>query len=481
MRVITPFTAVMFLLAGILLPPVGEAAKVSKECKSSRKCRSAIVTRTNKAIKAGLKQLDRCHLQRDKGKSTADCNQVDGAALLAKGAGLINKRCSATDPVRALFRGSDPVSALSETLTLALSDSGSTVQGNPNLAGDKAAAKCHKTIGKARTALVNSMIRQATSCQKVADIGACTFAATTCTSAIAPVSAGADSRRAALDRACNGVDLSFVGACSPFPDCVIDSAFETASLLSASLYSTPEICGDGVVQPPGEQCDDGNDVNDDGCTNTCTASACGDGVEQAGEECDDANILDTDACVTGCKDAVCGDGFLHEGVEQCDDGNTDPSDGCSNCEIAAIACDPSIGYRVTVGVDFDSVSYDLNAITLNLSYPVGVSIPGKNQEPSVQERLTILVGNPGDLSAIGNDQDVDSNGTDETLTIGYLSFADTPENPTDGIPPGDEIEVRFDCAEGANFSGEDFGCQVSSANDILSNPIPATCSVRVSE
>ncbi|MCA9687107.1 MAG: hypothetical protein KC457_33385, partial [Myxococcales bacterium] len=34
-------------------------------------------------------------------------------------------------------------------------------------------------------------------------------------------------------------------------------------------------CGDGNVDP-GEDCDDGNDVDGDACTNDCIAAACGD-------------------------------------------------------------------------------------------------------------------------------------------------------------------------------------------------------------
>ncbi|MEZ4450555.1 MAG: DUF4215 domain-containing protein, partial [Nannocystaceae bacterium] len=58
-------------------------------------------------------------------------------------------------------------------------------------------------------------------------------------------------------------------------------------------------CGDGIVQPQSEECDDGNDANDDGCLNACIAAKCGDGV-------------------------------LRTGVEECDDGNLDPEDGCND-------------------------------------------------------------------------------------------------------------------------------------------------------
>ncbi|MBX7084217.1 MAG: DUF4215 domain-containing protein, partial [Nannocystaceae bacterium] len=57
---------------------------------------------------------------------------------------------------------------------------------------------------------------------------------------------------------------------------------------------------------------------------------CGNGLADEGEECDDGLMnLDTAACTTTCTMASCGDGFVHAGVETCDDGNTDPGDGCA--------------------------------------------------------------------------------------------------------------------------------------------------------
>src|SRR5688572_16328306 len=58
-----------------------------------------------------------------------------------------------------------------------------------------------------------------------------------------------------------------------------------------------DLCGDGVIERD-EWCDDGNDVEDDYCTNRCTLNECGDAVAQSGEECDDGNSSDTDACTT---------------------------------------------------------------------------------------------------------------------------------------------------------------------------------------
>ena len=58
---------------------------------------------------------------------------------------------------------------------------------------------------------------------------------------------------------------------------------------------------------------------------------CGDGkVWQGQEECDDGNRINTDACTNACTKARCGDGIVYEGHEDCDDGNQDNDDFCYN-------------------------------------------------------------------------------------------------------------------------------------------------------
>lgn len=46
-----------------------------------------------------------------------------------------------------------------------------------------------------------------------------------------------------------------------------------------------KICGDNIVDI-GEQCDDGNVLNDDGCSSVCKKEICGDGIKQTNEQCD---------------------------------------------------------------------------------------------------------------------------------------------------------------------------------------------------
>jgi cysteine-rich repeat protein len=96
---------------------------------------------------------------------------------------------------------------------------------------------------------------------------------------------------------------------------------------------TTTSCGNAVVTT-GEACDDGNDSDMDGCLLDCTHAVCGDGVRNDYvEPCDDGNDDDTDDCVAGCRRAECGDGFLRDGIEECDDGNDEAGDGCANCDI----------------------------------------------------------------------------------------------------------------------------------------------------
>lgn len=102
-----------------------------------------------------------------------------------------------------------------------------------------------------------------------------------------------------------------------------------------ALEDAPEGCHDGDLDL-GEECDDGNYANNDGCVNPCVFASCGDGYTFAGnEDCDDGDADNTDACLVGCVAASCGDGFTHADVEPCDDGDADNTDTCiDTCELA---------------------------------------------------------------------------------------------------------------------------------------------------
>ena len=132
----------------------------------------------------------------------------------------------------------------------------------------------------------------------------------------------------------------------------------------AFYCATPDpVCGNGIGEQ-GENCDDGNLTNGDGCSdacnvengyacryqqahpnNVCHAITCGDSFLDNGEQCDDGNTTNGDGCDSSCAvesnwlcteedhsvchAVVCGDGVV-EGSEACDDGNTSNGDGCNN-------------------------------------------------------------------------------------------------------------------------------------------------------
>jgi cysteine-rich repeat protein len=83
---------------------------------------------------------------------------------------------------------------------------------------------------------------------------------------------------------------------------------------SGGTSTTP--CGNGMLDPPAEACDDGNQVAGDGCSPDCHTETdwicptpgkpcgytvhCGDGVVAGAETCDDRNTAAGDGCDGSC-------------------------------------------------------------------------------------------------------------------------------------------------------------------------------------
>ena len=103
------------------------------------------------------------------------------------------------------------------------------------------------------------------------------------------------------------------------------------------FYYDP-VCGNGVLEDI-EECDDGNTVSGDGCSDLCTAeegfansSICGNYIVEPGEECDEGNPPVLESCSPDCKFVACGNGVVDLG-EDCDDGSE--SAACnSDCTFA---------------------------------------------------------------------------------------------------------------------------------------------------
>ena len=143
-------------------------------------------------------------------------------------------------------------------------------------------------------------------------------------------------------------------------------------------------CGDGTLDP-GEECDDGNNVDGDGCSADCTVEGfCGDGVLDPGEECDDGNNVDGDGCSANCTvEGFCGDGVLDPG-EECDDGNNVDGDGCSaNCTVerAGDGCTPGFWKQVQhlelwTGFDPDEIFFDVFGVGGEITLFEAVNLRG---------------------------------------------------------------------------------------------------------
>ncbi len=101
---------------------------------------------------------------------------------------------------------------------------------------------------------------------------------------------------------------------------------DVSSTAATDTTGPTQLCGDGVVDD-GEQCDDGNSVDGDACTNACGHAACGDGVVEVGvEACDDGNSDEDDACTNTCALPTCMDRLKNGGETDIDCGGGCPAD-----------------------------------------------------------------------------------------------------------------------------------------------------------
>jgi len=215
------------------------------------------------------------------------------------------------------------------------------------------------------------------------------------------------------------------------------------------------ICGNGLTEA-GEECDDGDLVETDGCTTACTT--CGNNVVTAPEVCDDGNLVSGDSCDANCTPTACGNGVVTS-PETCDDGNTSNFDNCpSDCTIAG--CDPDFGSDRTI--DVEVTSGDLVAgLTVFIDYPEDkVRIPGSGG--------SVPLGTVDNLpfGAFGATNDLDH---------ALRQVVASPGAIADGLL----FNVHFeDCLPLSVPAPGDFTCTVEAASDASSDPLPGvTCAV----
>ena len=132
-----------------------------------------------------------------------------------------------------------------------------------------------------------------------------------------------------------------------------------------------------------------------------------------------------------------------------------------------------VTFDVTVVLSYDvTFVLELAGLVLDLNYPAAVTLPGSGADASVAARITDVSGAHGVPSI--EDQDTDADGVDDQLATVYVTSGN--------IPPGDFMQVHFDCVPGATVpGGDDFGCAVSDTVDPQGFAVEGVaCSVSVS-
>jgi cysteine-rich repeat protein len=108
-------------------------------------------------------------------------------------------------------------------------------------------------------------------------------------------------------------------------------------------------CGNATLDL-GEDCDDGNDNNADACTNACRRPSCGDAVISPPESCDDGPY---NALLPDACRPTCTLPFCGDGIvdstEACDDGNRNSKDSCTS------SCKRTLNEPCTASSDCASV------------------------------------------------------------------------------------------------------------------------------
>jgi cysteine-rich repeat protein len=250
-------------------------------------------------------------------------------------------------------------------------------------------------------------------------------------------------------------DPPAAGTCDP--SCQAEESTTTTTTVTSTTSTTtpPEPCGNGALDA-GEECDDGNPISTDGCTDACTI--CGNDAVTAPEECDDTNLTNGDGCDANCTVTGCGNGVV-TAPETCDDGNVDGNDDCpGNCVVEL--CDPLLGSDRPVDVQVTSGG-EVAALTVFLDYPEGkVRIPGSGGSVP----LGIITDLP--LGSFGTTNDLDH--AMRQVVAGAFE-----------IPDGLLFKVHFENCAGASAPVlGDFGCEVLAASDASGSTLSGvTCAV----
>lgn len=217
---------------------------------------------------------------------------------------------------------------------------------------------------------------------------------------------------------CGGkLDINFVGV----PDDMNNTQGGDGNVVSAS-------CGDRKVDK-GEECDDGDRADGDGCDGTCAV--------EAGWTCTGA----PSACVK------CGNGDLETG-EECDDGNSDEGDGCtSECKIEG-SCSAPIAIALKPGKDGLSGSVTSNTNKADAGQVAAADCGGASVGAGADRIFEFELAGPADLDVrVGSNFD----SVVRLTTTACDVMTEVPGTCADAGAVADEEAIHVDSAPAGKY------------------------------
>ncbi len=136
--------------------------------------------------------------------------------------------------------------------------------------------------------------------------------------------------------------------CTTDADCGVDDAGAagTCSSVAYQTYRTRTCADDGAS---GDKCTWATSSLGYEAISCKALGSCGDGVVDPNEQCDDGNTDSSDTCTNACTINVCGDGYLEVDTEQCDEGVNNGAGCTSAYESTCTACSTSCKYTSQSG------------------------------------------------------------------------------------------------------------------------------------
>ena len=275
-------------------------------------------------------------------------------------------------------------------------------------------------------------------------------------------------------------------------------ADNSVSAFVATGTCTP-LCGNSVINPP-EQCDNGaqNGVCPATCSLSCTPNNCGapeycgDGIVQTpnddgqNEQCDDGNTNNNDGCTNSCLNAVCGDSIIRTGVETCDDGNVVSGDGCSStCQVEPKCVFTSAAWSTSTTVEGNVVSLNVqgtNCAGQSVSFGIWEDDSTSSDDPvNVNASNAVFSGNNAVTTWIAEYQDDPLAGDPEYYFIAQ-STTNARVNAQSGLLTVTQIIPPPQCGNSVINGGEQCdggtGCTAScqcSAGYQPTSPLSVNC------